>query len=83
MLNRRCFLGGLTASLPLLAMPVATLRAQATRPSLYAVIVGINTYTGNDARGRIKSLRGCLNDADDIERQVRRWQPAGLRRLGW
>ncbi|HEX5999748.1 MAG TPA: caspase family protein, partial [Hyphomicrobiaceae bacterium] len=46
-------------------------------------IVGINTYTGNDARGRIKSLRGCLNDADDIERQVRRWQPAGLRRLGW
>jgi hypothetical protein len=82
MLNRRSFLGGLSASLPIVALPGAA-RAQAGRPRLHAMVVGINTYAGRDAGGRIWSLRGCLNDAEDIEQQVRRLQPASFRRLGW
>lgn len=81
MLNRRSLLGGLSATLPLLAMPGA-LHAQA-RPRVLAMIVGINTYTGRGPQGPIKSLKGCLNDADDIERQVRRLGPASFVRLGW
>jgi hypothetical protein len=65
MLNRRFFLGGLSASLPIIALP-ASLRAQAARPRLHAMIVGINEYSG-----RIRGLKGCVNDARDIERQVR------------
>ena len=82
MLNRRSFLGGVAASLPIIAMP-GHVRAQAMRPRLHALVVGINTYAGRDARGPIRPLLGCLNDADDIEQQVRRLQPVYLRRLGW
>lgn len=82
MLSRRTFLGGLSASLPVIALPGA-LCAQAVRPRLHAMVVGINTYSGHDARGQIRPLLGCLNDADDIEAQVRRLQPASFRRLGW
>jgi hypothetical protein len=82
MLSRRTFLGRLSASLPLLAVPGA-LRAQGARPRIHAMLVGINTYTGRGVDGPIRSLRGCLSDADDIERQVRRFQPASLIRLGW
>jgi caspase domain-containing protein len=83
MLNRRIFLGGLSASLPLFATS-GSLRAQGAAPRLHAMIVGINIYTGRDGHGRpIRALRGCQNDAADIERQVRRFQPATLVRLGW
>lgn len=82
MLSRRSFLGGLSASLPVIVLPGAV-RAQARRPRLHAMVVGINTYAGRDAAGRIRSLRGCLNDAEDIEQQVRRLQPASFCRLGW
>jgi hypothetical protein len=82
MLNRRSFLRGLSAAVPLVGLPFSG-RAQAARPGLHALVVGINTYTGRDARGPIRSLRGCLNDADDIEAQVKRLGPASFRRLGW
>jgi hypothetical protein len=82
MLNRRSFIGGLSASLPLLALP-GSLRAQGAA-RLHAMIIGINLYTGRGGDGRpIRALRGCQNDAADIERQVRRFQPATLVRLGW
>jgi Caspase domain len=82
MLSRRSLLGGVAASLPLVAMP-GRVRAHAMRPQLHALIVGINTYAGRDARGPIRPLRGCLNDADDIEQQVHRLRPVYVRRLGW
>jgi hypothetical protein len=84
MLNRRLFLGGVSASLPLLALP-GSLRAQgAAAPRLHVMIVGINTYTGLGGDGQpIRQLRGCQHDAADIERQVRWFQPATLVRLGW
>ena len=83
MLNRRTFLGGLSASLPLLAMP-GSLCAQGAAARLHAMIVGINTYTGRGGDGRpIRSLRGCQNDAADIWEQVRKYDPATLVRLGW
>src|SRR5262245_44954786 len=84
MLNRRSFLSGLSASVPLLTLPGAgTLQAQGA-PRLLAMVVGINAYTGRDANGRrIKSLEGCINDAADIEDKVRRFNPAFFRRLGW
>ena len=83
MLDRRTFLGGLSASLPLLAVP-GSLCAQGAAPRLHAMIVGINTYTGRGGDGRpIRSLRGCQNDAADIWEQVKKYQPATLVRLGW
>jgi hypothetical protein len=82
MLNRRSFLGGVAASLPVVAMP-GHLRSQTVRPRLHALVVGINTYAGRDARGPIRPLLGCLNDADDIENRIRRLQPVYVRRLGW
>jgi hypothetical protein len=82
MLSRRTFLCGLSAAVPLVSLPYSA-RGQAARPGLHALVVGINTYAGRDARGPIRSLRGCLNDADDIEAQVRRLGPASFRRLGW
>jgi hypothetical protein len=83
MLNRRSFLGGLSASLPLLAIS-GPLNAQGAAPRLHAMIVGINLYTGRGGDGRpIRQLKGCQHDAADIERQVRRFQPATLVRLGW
>jgi hypothetical protein len=86
MLSRRSFLRGLSAAVPLVGLPYSgpySGHAQAARPGLHALVVGINTYTGRDARGPIRSLRGCLNDADDIEAQVRRLGAASFRRLGW
>jgi hypothetical protein len=73
MLNRRLFLGGLCASVPLIALPGA-LRAQA-RPRLHAMVVGINTYTGRGPQGKVPDLEGCINDANDIARQVIRLDP--------
>ena len=68
MLNRRLFLGGLCASLPVIAMPGAP-RAQ-SRPRLHAMVVGINRYTGQGPTGKIPDLDGCINDANDIASQV-------------
>jgi hypothetical protein len=83
MLNRRRFLGGLSAGLPLLAMP-GSLLAQGASASLHVIVVGINTYTGLGGDGRpIRSLRGCQNDAADIWEQVQKYQPATKIRLGW
>jgi hypothetical protein len=83
MLNRRTFLGGLSASMPLFAT-CGPFRAQGTAPRLHAMVVGINLYTGRDGHGRpIRALRGCQNDAADIERQVRRFQPPTLVPAGW
>jgi hypothetical protein len=82
MLSRRSFLRGLSTAVPLVGLPYSA-RTQTARPGLHALVVGINTYTGRDARGPIRSLRGCLNDADDIEAQVQRLGPASFRRLGW
>jgi hypothetical protein len=83
MLNRRMFLGGLSASLPLLAMPGAGI-AQGRTPRLHVMIVGMNTYAGLDGLGQpIQNLKGCQNDAAGIEAQVKRFKPATLTRLGW
>jgi len=69
MLNRRTFLGGLSASLPIIALP-GTPHAQAG-PKLHAMVVGIDHYTGQDGEGPIEPLKGCVNDANDIAAQVR------------
>jgi hypothetical protein len=88
MLSRRMFLGGLSAGVPVVLMP-GLARAELKRvpripPRVHAMVIGINTYTGLRGDGRpIGALKGCLNDAADIERQVRRLQPAFFRRLGW
>src|SRR5262245_15819342 len=82
MINRRAFLGGLSASLPVIAAP-GPLRAQGARPRIHAIVVGINTYTGRSIDGPIRALNGCVNDADDSERQVQRLQPSSSVRLGW
>jgi hypothetical protein len=83
MLSRRFFLGGLSASLPLLTLPGAV-RAQGAAPRLHVMIVGINQYTGlGDGGQTIRQLQGCQHDAADIEQQVRQFQPATLVRLGW
>ena len=69
MLNRRLFIGGLCASLPVIALPGA-LRAQ-SRPRLHAMVVGINKYAGyTGPSSRVPDLEGCINDANDIARQV-------------
>ncbi len=80
MLNRRLFLGGLCASLPVIALPGA-LRAQAQRPRLHAMVVGINKYAGAGPSGKVPDLEGCINDANDIARQVARLDP-NVRVLG-
>lgn len=80
MLNRRLFLGGLCASLPVIALPGA-LRAQAQRPRLHAMVVGINRYVGAGPTGKVPDLEGCINDANDIARQVVRLDP-NVRVLG-
>jgi hypothetical protein len=74
MLDRRLFLGGLCASLPVIALPGA-LRAQARRPRLHAMVVGINKYVGAGPSGKVLDLEGCINDANDIARQVARLDP--------
>jgi hypothetical protein len=82
MLSRRSFVGGLAAGLPVALMP-GHLRAQ-TAPRVHAIVVGIDTYTGRGGDGQpIRALRGGLNDAADIEQQVKKYQPATLVRLGW
>jgi Caspase domain len=82
MLSRRSFAGGLAASLPVALIP-GDVRAQTT-PRLHAIVVGIDTYTGRGADGRpVSTLKGCLNDAADIERQVKKYRPTTLVRLGW
>jgi len=43
MLNRRLFVGGLSASVPLLWLPGAA-GAQPRQPRLHAMVVGINEY---------------------------------------
>jgi hypothetical protein len=83
MLSRRAFLGGLSASLPILLLPQVSRAQSGVQPRLHAMIVGINRYTGRDARGPIRSLRGCINDATDIVRSVRPLQPVSFRWLGW
>jgi hypothetical protein len=80
-LDRRLFLRGLSASAPVLALPGVTL-AQARRPRLHAMVVGINTYYGRAVRGQIPNLLGCINDAKDIAEQVARLDPGSLRVLG-
>jgi caspase domain-containing protein len=81
MLNRRSFLRGLSAGVPVLALPGAA-RAQAKRPRLHAMVVGINTYYGRAARGQVPNLLGCINDANDIAQQVAKLDPGSLRVLG-
>jgi Caspase domain len=68
MLNRRLFLGGLCASLPVIALPGAL--CARSQPHLHAMVVGINRYTGQGPSGKIPDLEGCINDANDIARQV-------------
>ena len=81
MLNRRSFLRGLCVSVPVLALPDAT-RAQARRPRLHAMVVGINRYYGRAGRGQVPDLLGCINDANDIAQQVAKLAPGSLRVLG-
>jgi caspase domain-containing protein len=79
-LTRRSFLRGLSAGVPVLALPGAAL-AQA-RPRLHAMVVGINTYYGRAGRGQVPTLLGCINDAKDIAEQVAKLDPGSLRVLG-
>jgi caspase domain-containing protein len=81
MLNRRSFLHGLSASVPALTIPRAAF-AQAGRPRLHAMVVGINRYYGRAGRGQVPDLLGCVNDANDIARQVAKLDPGSLRVLG-
>lgn len=81
MLDRRSFLRGLSASVPLLTLPGVAC-AQARRPRLHAMVVGINRYYGRAGRGQVPDLLGCVNDANDIARQVARLDPGSLRVLG-
>ena len=81
MLNRRSFLRGLSASVPLLALPGAA-QAQARHSRLHAMVVGINTYYGRASRGQVPNLLGCINDAMDIAEQVAKLDPGSLRVLG-
>ena len=81
MLSRRSFLHGLSASVPVLALPGAAC-AQARRPRLHAMVVGINTYYGRAGRGQVPNLLGCINDANDIAAQVTKLAPGSLRVLG-
>ena len=37
-----------------------------SRPNLYALLVGINEYHSKD----VKSLKGCVNDVDAIEKYI-------------
>jgi hypothetical protein len=80
-LDRRSFLQGLCASVPVLALPGAAL-AQARRPRLHAMVVGINRYYGRAGRGQVPDLLGCINDAGDIARQVAKLDPGSLQVLG-
>jgi Caspase domain/Domain of unknown function (DUF4384) len=79
MLTRRSILLGLGASS--LPLPFGGRRAfaQASRPRLHAMIVGINTYKGRIAHRNadqsitylpIPQLHGCINDARSIEAVV-------------
>lgn len=85
-LNRRSFLGGLSASVPMLTMPLTSLpgraRAQTRRPRLHAMVVGINRYYGRAGRGQVPDLLGCINDANDIAQQVAKLDPGSLQVLG-
>jgi Caspase domain len=80
-LNRRSFLRGLSASVPVVTLPGAG-RAQMSGPRLHAMVVGINTYYGRGSRGQVPNLMGCINDANDIARQVAKLDPGSLRVLG-
>jgi hypothetical protein len=80
MMNRRLFLGGLGASFPVITL-AGTLRAQPRRPRLHAMVVGINKYAGQGPAGKVPDLEGCINDANDIARQVVRLDP-NVRVLG-
>jgi caspase domain-containing protein len=80
-LNRRSFLQGLSVTVPVLTLPDTAL-AQARRPRLHAMVVGINTYYGRASRGQVPNLLGCINDAKDIAEQVARLDPGSLRVLG-
>jgi hypothetical protein len=80
-LTRRSFLRGLSAGVPVLALPGAAI-AQTRRPRLHAMVVGINTYYGRAGRGQVPNLLGCINDARDIAEQVAKLDPGSLRVLG-
>jgi hypothetical protein len=73
MLDRRLFLGGLCASLPVITL-ASGLRAQ-PRPRVHATVVGINKYSGQGPQGKVPDLEGCINDANDIARQLVRLDP--------
>jgi hypothetical protein len=45
------------------------------------MVVGIN-YSGNPEDGPVRPLKGCINDANDIGRQVARLNPGFFRLLG-
>src|SRR5712671_3322414 len=80
MLTRRSILLGLGASSLPLSIGTRRAFAQASRPRLHAMIVGINTYKGRVAHRNgdqsiiylpIPQLHGCINDARSIEAVVR------------
>jgi hypothetical protein len=76
MLNRRLFVGGLSASVPLILLPGAA-GAQGRQPRLHAMVVGINDYLSP-----IKPLKGCVNDANDLEAQIKPLDPNVRKLLG-
>ena len=83
MRTRRSFLGSVAAAaaLPLGMAGRRAFAQSAGRPRLHAMIVGMNVYTGHvgldDPRAHrcvphpVPQLRGCINDARDIEAAVR------------
>jgi hypothetical protein len=76
MLNRRSFVGGLSASVPLILLPGAA-GAQTRQPRLHAMVVGINDYLSP-----VKGLKGCVNDANDLEAQIRPLDPKVRKLVG-
>src|ERR1700676_94584 len=80
MLTRRTALLGLGASSLPLTLGAGRAFAQASRPRLHAMIVGINAYKGRIGRQNrdqsmtylpVPQLQGCINDARRIEAAVR------------
>jgi hypothetical protein len=80
MQTRRSVLLGLGASSLALTLGASRAHAQASRPRLHAMIVGINVYKGRvGTRNRdgsmtylpVPQLQGCINDARGIEAAVR------------
>ena len=80
MLTRRSILFGLGASSIALTPGARRACAQASRPRLHAMVVGINTYNGRVGRRNgnrsmtyspIPQLQGCINDARGIVAAVR------------